>query len=252
MKQLTTRYYLLLLLLAIAGLTHAQNGIMLPVWDSRTDEQQPAPDWLVTRVNTPASIYRSQDGRDIILYNGLLRRDFRLSPNLACIGYIDLSNGRQQVRTVREEARLTINGKEYRVGGLYPPGERGYLTAGLLADSRPGVADFQFERFETGPIVPQLNWKNNWWATPSRYGTGIRISFVFRPGTGGPQGIVVRVNYELYDGMPLLVKSLTVTNTGGMVFTIGRAVNEVLAMVEEESTVAGDPLKMRKPAGHIF
>ena len=48
-------------------------------------------DWLVHPVTQKAEIIK--DGKDLILYNGLVKRAFRISPNVACYDYKNLSTG---------------------------------------------------------------------------------------------------------------------------------------------------------------
>ena len=43
--------------------------------------------------------------------------------------------------------------------------------------------------------------------------------------------------YELYDGIPLIVKSVGVENRSTSTFKLNRVVNEVLGLVEEESAL---------------
>lgn len=62
--------------------------------------QEPA-DWLVQPVSQKAGI--TQDGRDIILQNGLVKRIFRIGPNIACYDYKNLSTGQQLLRAVKPE-----------------------------------------------------------------------------------------------------------------------------------------------------
>ena len=97
-----------------------QQGQRLTVLTSKQDKIS-TPDWLVQPVKEMANIYSSSDRKDIILYNGLVKRTFRLSPNVACFDYKNLNNGQQLLRAVKPEAKVTINGKEYNVGGLKGP-----------------------------------------------------------------------------------------------------------------------------------
>jgi len=84
-------------------------------------------DWLIKPVTAKAAVYKSQDGRDLILYNGLVKRSFRISPNVACIEYKNMVNGQQLLRAVKPEAIIKIDGKEINVGGLYGQKENAYL-----------------------------------------------------------------------------------------------------------------------------
>lgn len=83
-----------------------------------------AGDWLVQSVKPKAAVYTSVDKKDIHLYNGLVKRTFRLSPNVACIDYKNMITGQQLLRALKPEAIITINGKEYNVGGLHGQKDR--------------------------------------------------------------------------------------------------------------------------------
>src|SRR5277367_1797466 len=76
-------------------------------------------DWLIRPPETHATATLRQNGKDLMLSNGLLERTFRLQPNLACVGFRNLSNGQELLRSVKPEARVTIDGRVYNIGGLY-------------------------------------------------------------------------------------------------------------------------------------
>src|SRR2546428_2222295 len=241
------------ILLLIISLTtihvNAQTSIQqLPVLNSSVHNINKA-DWLLNTQQYVATIYRSENGKEIILSNGLVRRIFSITPNVACIDYSNLSNDQQLLRSVKAEARLTINGTEYNVGGLRGQKENAYLLPEWVNQFTKGENDFQFVSFEIKPITPYLQWKNKFWASNSKQATGKMISFLYQPGSTKLTGLQVRVNYELYDGVPLIVKSLTIENKGNTAFKLDRVVNEILGTVEEESAVVGKPEMMKKPHG---
>lgn len=91
-----------------------------------TDERMTA-DWLIAPVKQKAAIYYSADKKNIILYNGLVRRVFSLTPGLACVDYKNMSNGQQLLRAIQPEAKIEINKVEYKVGGLYGQQQNAYL-----------------------------------------------------------------------------------------------------------------------------
>mgnify|MGYP000311205860 CR=1 FL=1 len=66
--------HLLPLLLCFSAL-HAQKIPSLPVWPENLTIKTPV-DWLVKPATAKAEVYRSADGWDLILYNGLLLRRF--------------------------------------------------------------------------------------------------------------------------------------------------------------------------------
>lgn len=247
--QMKSRNSILLtfLLLALLG-AQAQN---LPVWNAAKDSAETA-DWLVKPTDAKAQVLKSADGKDIILYNGLEKRVFRMAPNMACTGYTNLYTGRQLLRAIGPEARLIINGKSYNVGGLYGQKERAYLLPRWVDEFTAGPQDFRYVSCSTKPITPQLKRESRFWMMKSRYGKGISVSFLFKPIAPELAGLEVSVNYELYDGLPLMVKSLTLVNRGSKTFKLNRVVNELLNLVEEDSAVAGNPTEMKKPQGIYF
>lgn len=211
-----------------------------------------AQDWLVKPVVVKARATTSADGRDLVLENGLLKRVFRLSPNLACYDFRNLNTGRQLLRAVKEEARLVVDGKTYRVGGLNSGTQQAYLDPALLSGLSSG-GDFKFVSYTVKPISPVLKWDaNKFWTSRKTGGTGIVVSFLYKGTAPLIADLQVHVNYELYDGIPLMVKSVTLVNQGKKAYKIDRVVNEVLGLVEEESSVEGSFDRMRKPSGIYF
>lgn len=227
------------------------NAQELPVWDAGKYAAVSS-DWLIKPVAVKAMVLKSSNGKDIVLYNGLLKRIFRISPNVACTDYTNLSTGKQLLRALREEARLTINGKIYHIGGLSGQQQKAYLKPDWLDDFKANANDFIYTGYEVRPIIPAIKWKGDFWTSGNQNGTGTSISFLYKPSAAELKGLEVQVNYELYDGMPLMVKSLSVTNKGIETFKINKVVNEVLALVEEESSVEGSMDRMRKPSGIYF
>ena len=119
------KYFSILLLLSFASTGQSTKHLLLP--ESSSAEKIPGEDWLLKPVTVKAQIIPANNKRDLILNNGLVQRTFRLSPDLACIDYKNLINGQQLLRAVKPEARITIDGKDYSVGGLSGQKENAYL-----------------------------------------------------------------------------------------------------------------------------
>ncbi|MEP7376941.1 MAG: alpha-galactosidase [Chitinophagaceae bacterium] len=227
------------------------------VMSSQNQEKLFSADWLLSTVTQKARVYKSVDGKDILLYNGLIKRAFRLAPNVACIDYKNMITGQQLLRAVMPEAVLIINGKEYNVGGLLGQKEKAYLLPEWLDRFTKGENDFQFINYEINELKPFVNWSartpsektGNWWAYNKKQPGGKVISFSYKNDKAELKNVIVKVHYALYDGLPLLAKWVTVENKGTSSFKINRVKNEVLAMVEEESAVVGQPDVMKKQQG---
>lgn len=226
----------------------AQIPAALPVWDDNLEHKIPG-DWLVRPVAQKAEIFRSADGRDLILFNGLLKRSFRISPGVACTDFKNLSNGQQLLRALSPEARLTVDGKVYTVGGLRGQTEKAYLLPEWLDGFTALSGDFRLTGIRVEALQPFLNWKPKTWVMNARQPEGKTLIFAYEAVSPAIAGLQVQVVYELYDGLPLVVKWMSVENTGTKAFKLDRTVHEILAFVEEESAVVGKPEQMKKQHG---
>ncbi len=223
-------------------------GYSQPVLTDRGDKAAVG-DWLVNTISDRAGVYLTADKKTIVLINGLVKRSFQLSPNVACIEYKNLVNGQQLLRSVMPEAQVNIDGIDYNIGGLYGQTEKAYLRAEWVDRLVRHDSDFQFDRYDIADITPLVNWKGEgWWSTNKKAATGKVLSFSYRSNLSSLKGLTVRVHYAIYDGLPLISKWVTIQNAGKPV-KLQRVKNEILAMVEEESAVVGSVFRMKKPQG---
>jgi hypothetical protein len=220
----------------------------LPIWNKANDTTKPA-DWLVKPIQVKGAVYHSADKKDIILYNGLLKRTFRLTPDLACISYKNETTQQELLRAVKPEARVVINGKSYPVGGLAGQKENGYLLTEWVSAMTVSDSAFHFEKYTVSEITSSLKWKTNMWTGQSQMPTGKEITFHFKSDFEALRNVNVQVHYALFDGLPLLSKWVTIHNNSGVEIMVDQIVNEILAVAEEESAVVGSPERMAKPNG---
>lgn len=204
-------------------------------------------DWLVKPIQQKASIV--QNGNNFILDNGLLRREFYLGKNLACYNFTNLSNGQQLLRAVQPEAKVILNGKMYAVGGMEGQKERAYLRPEWLSQMTAGQEDFVFVNSTISDVKPFISWQRKTWASNHEQATGKQISFEFTCPLVELKDIHIYVNYELMDGLPLLIKWVKIENKSSNKLTLDRVIHEVLGLVEEESAVVGKPEEMKKQHG---
>ena len=149
------RYSFLLFLFFIA----VKAGAQLQMAKNASTQRLYPGDWLVHPVEEKAGIYKSSDNKDIILSNGLVKRTFRLTPNVVCTDYKNMITGQQLLRAVMPEAVITINGNDYNVGGLYGQKEKAYLLPEWLDKFTKDENDFQFVDYEINEVKPYVNWK---------------------------------------------------------------------------------------------
>ena len=55
-------------------------------------------------------VHEDKQTNYLTLENGLVRRTWKLKPNVACVQFENLMTDRSMLRSVRPEARLTIDG----------------------------------------------------------------------------------------------------------------------------------------------
>ncbi|MDX2070271.1 MAG: alpha-galactosidase [Haliscomenobacter sp.] len=214
-----------------------------------TTQVRPA-DWLIQPSTAKAQVVVSSDGKTIELNNGLLRRSFRLQPNLVCYDYYNLSNGQQLIRALKPEAEVTIGGKKYAIGGLHGQKEQAYLLPEWLDNFSANPQDFQYQTYEIQDLKPFLNWRSATWTGNPQQAKGKVLSLTFRHASPALVGLNIKVHYALYDGIPLLCKWVSIDNqSSNSRFKLDRVLNEILAMPEEESAVVGKPEQMKKPQG---
>jgi hypothetical protein len=161
-------------------------------------------DWLLSAPKQQAELYRDASNKTITIDNGLLKRSFRIAPNLACIEFLNQTNGEQMLRAVSPEARITINGTIYNVGGLFGQLEKGYFKSDWIDGLKINRNDFFFHHLEVSALKPYINWKTvkMGWSLNISPAKGKMVSFVFTSANQLLKGIKVTVNYEVYNGCP--------------------------------------------------
>lgn len=207
-------------------------------WLAQLPAGAAASDWLLDPGPFKASVRREEARRELVLKNGLVRRVFRLAPNLATIDYRNLVTGEQLLRATGPEAMVTLGGKAYPVGGLEGQPVMNYLKAEWVDGLRPVPGAYQFADLREGPIAARMEWKKrtNWmsrdlpWPAPGR-----EVTLRFVPPAGAAELPEIEVHYAIYDGLPLLEKWLVVRNTGSRPVRVNRTVVETLRVQESES-----------------
>ncbi len=113
--------------------------------------------------------------------------------------------------------KIILDGQVYNVGGVLTNIPRGYLNrTALAADTHLDHQAFHFVSYSTSP--PQAPFPYS----PRRFAPkdivwppkGLRLEVTFKAARTAPaahQAVTVVVTYEVYDGIPLLAKWLTVS-----------------------------------------
>ncbi|NLH15356.1 MAG: alpha-galactosidase [Phycisphaerae bacterium] len=197
-----------------------------------------AEDWLLVKGKYKAQVYRTITPGEFVLSNGLIRRVFRTMPNAATVGFDNLMTGQSMLRGVKPEARLTIDKKEYAVGGLLGQPDYAYLLPEWLDKMTADSAAFQFVGVSFGVSQERMAWKRKRYSPEAAWpAPGVSIAMEFRPPVEQLNGVRVFVHYELFDGIPLLSKWIRIQNDGDKAVRVDRFTSEVLAIVESGSPV---------------
>ena len=89
----------------------------LPVFDALISDKADF-DWLLTPEKARAGIYRSADGKGIVVANELVSRTFRIMPNLATIDFTNRMEGESMLRAVSNEGRSGLMGRNGKSAGI--------------------------------------------------------------------------------------------------------------------------------------
>lgn len=200
-------------------------------------------DWLVDPTPYSARVEIAADGSSATLTNGLIARRIRLQPDAATVAFDDLVTGNALVRAVKPEATVTLDGKEFALGGLTGQRVRNFLTAAVEASLAADPAAFRCTGYERRAIEapfawrPRAHWLSEAMPWPPR-GTALALHFAAPAGAPAVRATIV---YEIYDGIPLLGKRLELHNAGAAAVRLEAFAAELLALTETGSTVGGDP-----------
>ncbi|MHB8635497.1 MAG: alpha-galactosidase [Fimbriimonadaceae bacterium] len=198
------------------------------------------PDWLVNPEPYKARAFK--EGNRVVLDNGFARREIVTTPNAATVSLKNLATDEELIRAVKPEATITVDGKAIDVGGLVGQPDLAFLLPQWLESMTPDPAALRFDRVVFGHTHAPFDYKPSGHFARREWpphGASATLEF-----TG--HNLKVQVHFEIYDGIPLIGKWLTITNAGNGNRTIDAYRSEILGLVEGESAV-GVQRTWRKP-----
>ncbi len=207
-------------------------------------------DWLLTPEKSNADIYKTPDGKGIVIANDMVSRTFRIFPNLATVDFTNRMIGESLLRAVSCEGFIWIDGKKWSIGGLVGQPERGYLKNEWLDDLKTIPESFIVEDFEIKSITENIQWARSRWALNKEAVTGKEIVFTLR-GNKHLEDVEVLLHFAVYDRIPVIKKWFEVKNGSSLSININRFCLEYLAFAEPESPGGGDPTRFRLPNIHV-
>jgi hypothetical protein len=180
-----------------------------------------ARDWLVDKITDVTTLTQTPLGT-LLLSNTLISREFLIDPDFATIDFRDLhTTNSSLLRCVKPEGIIALDGMEYNIGGVKPNTQCAYFNrTDFWRNKALDSTAFHFSTYEVQ--TPQAPFAY----TPKRSAPtdiqwppkGIHLSVYFKAPHFAPishKYVTVVVNYEMYDGIPLLVKWLDVIDTSG-------------------------------------
>ena len=207
---------------------------------SRFDERAATADWLLTPPTTPATVQvlpgdNNQSAR-VMLSNGLISRTFLVTDgNLGCISMRRSDKPLEFVRAIKPEVRVRLDGGEWcEIGGLTGAPDHAFITPSWLENlkSKPGA--FRLTGVSVGPTLKPYDWqpKCNAPVTPWP-AAGSRVTFHFAPPAGAAaplKDVTVDVHYEIYQGLPVIMKTFTLHNRAAKDVVVTQFEGEHLAV----------------------
>jgi len=195
-------------------------------------------DWLLTKVDKPAQIEEYPEKNELVLTNGLISRTFRVAPNFATINYTNLITDATVIRGVKPEAIIEIDDNRFEIGGLKGQPDYAYLNLTWLDQMTSNPEAFQFVEYNIAKPEKRYYWKPNRHSSNSPWPPkGLKLTVNFKP----PESVIekykeliVSINYEIYEGIPVLAKWITIQNGSPNSVKIGHIENEILAVTEQE------------------
>lgn len=195
-------------------------------------------DWLLHPCEKPVEVVEEVESHMVSLSNGLIKRTFRLDPNAATVAFDNLMTGEALLRGVKPEALVVIDGKRYEVGGLKGQPNYAYLKPEWLEQLTAHPEAFRFVEYKEGPVRKWFEWKKRRhsedrpWPPPGR-----SLVLKFEHEDAVLDGIEITVHYEMYQGIPLVSKWFTLSNSSHRTVTLNGFTSEILAAVEGSSAV---------------
>lgn len=207
----------------------------------RFPEKQLNQDWLISSLKDSCRMFvkQSMDGMTSMfqLNNGLVSRTFYVSENVACVGYRNLSNGAEYLRAVKPEARICLDSMWYEVGGLTEQPEKSYLLESWYPQLKASHQAFTLAKVETGLPLKRYPWHPKYHSIVTDWPTkGLRMEMTFVPTSSMTlvKDIEVKVNYEIYQGLPIMAKWIEVVNKGTSKVLLNDMECEVLAVSQDQ------------------
>eukprot|EP00118_Oscarella_pearsei_P004028 m.16731 g.16731 ORF g.16731 m.16731 type:complete len:733 (+) comp27105_c0_seq1:15-2213(+) len=215
-------------------------------------------DWLIDDVEDSVQIQHGQttvvgsnekemNASTITLTNALISRTFLLEPDLATLGFESIFKGQSIVRALTREGSVGLDGIEYNVGGIIQGGSYAYFNRSKVTVNVNASA-FHYKSYSTAMPQAPFPWTPGTRHSPSDVSwppKGLQLIFSFVPPPSAPpqhQSIQINVHYEMYVGIPLVAKWISVNCTGSGKVNVTSVIVENLATNPPYSPFSFSPM----------
>ena len=181
-------------------------------------------DWLVAAPAQVTSVVEQDN--TLTLSNGLISRVFTMAPAFGTIDYIinattDRGGEQSMLRNIHPEGTVVLDGIAYSIGGL------GQVSTFLAYCNRSDlvltvdVNAFGFRSYSVSAPTAPFPWTPGTRGSPKELSwppKGKHLAVEFAPPSSAPAqhgNVTVTMHYEMYDGVPLLSKWMTVSVSSG-------------------------------------
>ncbi len=194
-------------------------------------------DWLIDNSIFDAEVRLDQEKRHFVLSNGLVRRV--ISERLGTtIEYSNLMTDQNLIRAIEPEGTVSVDGQEYSIGGVESQPNKAFVTQEWLDEMKPLSGALQLVGHEISAPKPRFPWMQTRHRSPHCVwppkGKVLRLDY---QNASSKARFLLSVHYQIYDGIPLISKWMTVSNVGEKPITVDRFCSERLSVVEHDNPV---------------
>ncbi len=158
-------------------------GFALTTSNARAQEEKK--DWLLDPVQYVADVQFDSEKNELKLTNGLVERRILLAPNAVSVSLRNLVSGEEMIRALSPEARVTIDGESYPVGGIDGGAPvANYWREEWAKNSKVLPNAYSYQRYEVGDIeerfeyLPRPEWLSRDVVWPPK---GKRVTMFYMP-----------------------------------------------------------------------
>ena len=176
-----------------------------------------------------------ESGSYITMTNGLITRMFTTVPAFGTVDYRSEVKDQSLIRMISPETNLTLDGVLYPVGGLHASmGTLAFLNRSMLNLTITPNA-FSFVSYETAAPKAPFHWEPGLRHSPKSSSwppKGLTLKVKFHAAGSAKlehANVVVYLNYEMYVGIPLLAKWVTVEYDGNSPVVVDKVIVEYLS-----------------------